>query len=354
MHSASATTCGSTALAMPVTPAGSGPSGSETTHSGWRRAWLWLWRLAGVVAIGWALVAARSQLDDAVSALRSADPAALAMAVACQLAALALLSLCYRAALATAGADVPLRRAAGVAVRAGTISRALPGGGAAAAVFAVHRLRRAGVDEGRAIAGVVVNGVVTMTALAAVVAVLAGSLADAASTWMVGVTAVLAVLTLRSNVVRRRLRAVTTRRPGHPSLGVLANAVDALATGPLRVKALFTAATCAGGAWALEVTALWLAAVGVATPLPVGAVALGLGAAHAAAAVPHTPGGVGVVEMAMTGVFVASGVDTAPALGAVLAYRAVGFWFPVALGAGLLIGDRLGPTRWHAGPPVNR
>lgn len=317
-------------------------------------AWLWLWRLAGVVAIGWAVVAARSQIGEAATVLRRADPAALALAVTCQLAALALLSLCYRGALATAGASLSLRRAAGIALRAGAISRALPGGGAAAAVFAVGRLRRAGVDEGRAIAGVVVNGVVTMSALAAVVAVLAGSLAVAGSTWIVGAVAVAAVLTMRSRVVRRRLHAAGARLPDRASLRVLASAVDAVASGPLSARALVGAAACAGGAWALEVTALWLAAAGVATTLPVGAVALGLAAAHAAAAVPHTPGGVGVVEMAMTGVFVASGVGTAPALGAVLAYRAVGFWFPVALGAGLLLADRLRPTRRHADLPVTR
>ena len=94
------------------------------------------------------------------------------------------------------------------------------------------------------------------------------------------------------------------------------------------------------GAW-LDGLIACTAVAAVADPLPLGAVALGLGAAHAAAAVPHTPGGVGVVEIAMTAALAAAGLDTAVALGAVLAYRLVGFWLPVTVGAGLLGSDWL-------------
>ena len=333
-----------------------GVPGAPPAQDRARRAGHVLWRIAGAVVLAWAVAAGWPQLRVAADALTRADHGTLLMALACQLAALALLSLAYRAALATAGAHVTFRRAGGVALRAAAVSRLLPGGGAAAALFAIRRLRRFGVADGPAVAGVTLNGLITMATLAALVATVGGVPARGATLWVAFGTlaaAALGVAVLRSSI-RERLNVFAGRLRARPALAMWAASFDTLTGGSVRLRQLATAAGCAAAAWTCELAALWLAVAAVAEPLPFRAVALGLGAANAAAAVPHTPGGVGVVEVAMTAAFVAAGLDTGVALGGVLAYRAVGFWLPVAVGAGLLAFDALGHrrTRGDDGRPV--
>ena len=55
-----------------------------------------------------------------------------------------------------------------------------------------------------------------------------------------------------------------------------------------------------------------------------------------AAALPTTPGGVGVVEGVATGVLTAGGTAAANAAAAVLAWRLISHWLPIALGLGFL------------------
>ncbi|HEY8338796.1 MAG TPA: lysylphosphatidylglycerol synthase domain-containing protein, partial [Egibacteraceae bacterium] len=259
----------------------------------------------------------------------------------------ALLSGAWRHALASAGATVPLSTSAGVALRAGAVSRLLPGGGAAAGVFAVQRLRRGGVGDGAAVTGVALANATLLVTLAVSVAVvgLRGRAPTVGAPWLVPTAAAAALLAavaaLRSARLRGALHRVADRLRGRRGADVWVAALDSLAATRPRRRDLLGTVACAVGAWACELGALAAAVAAVADPLPLGAVALGLGAAHAAAAVPHTPGGVGVVEIAMTAALAAAGLDTAVALGAVLAYRLVGFWLPVTVGAGLLGSDWL-------------
>ncbi len=58
--------------------------------------------------------------------------------------------------------------------------------------------------------------------------------------------------------------------------------------------------------------------------------------AQVAAALPTTPGGVGVVEGVATGVIAAGGTPAAEATAAVLAWRLISHWLPIAVGLGLL------------------
>ena len=318
----------------------------QTRKRRWRRALGLLWRVAGAGVLIWALVAGWPQAREAAEVLGGADRRLLAVALGCQLSALLLLSLCYRAALRSAGADLTLRPAAGIALRAAAVSRLLPGGGGAAAVFAVRRLRRSGVPDGPAAAGVAVNAVVTMGILVVLVAAVGGgSLTLAlAGTAIVGVAAAAGLVVLRQSSARRRLEQLSLRLHARPSLRIWAAALDTVTSGAVRPRQLAVAVAAAGAAWTLELAALWFAVAAVGSPLPLAAVALGLGAANAAAAVPHTPGGIGVVEVAMTAAFVAAGLDAGMALGGVLAYRAVGFWLPVLAGSSLLGVDAIGAS----------
>jgi uncharacterized protein (TIRG00374 family) len=60
------------------------------------------------------------------------------------------------------------------------------------------------------------------------------------------------------------------------------------------------------------------------------------------------PGGVGGVDGGMIGAYVAFGVDPAAAILAVLAYRFVAFWLPIAPGALAFGSLRRTVARWEA------
>ncbi len=301
--------------------------------------------ILGLTVVVWALVAGWPQVVHAVSALRGANVPLMATAVVAQAGALAMLGRVYRQCVATSGGRVSERDAAGVALRAYAVSRMLPGGGAAAAIFAAQRLRRGGVADGPAVTGVALTGVITMTTLAMIVGLMA--LQAAADPWwavaILGVGAFAGagggLLLLHAGGARRRLLGVAGRLRRRPALAVWASALEALAERPPRPGAVAAAVGCSAAAWVCELAALWLAIAAVGATLPMSTVALALGAANAAVAVPHTPGGIGVVEVAMTGTFAALGVQAAPALAGVLAYRLVAFWVPVAVGASLLACD---------------
>lgn len=86
------------------------------------------------------------------------------------------------------------------------------------------------------------------------------------------------------------------------------------------------------GKWAFDYLALMtaLAAVG-ATPQPALALLAYL-AAVILGMLPITPGGLGVVEAGLTSMLVLAGVAPGEASLAVLAYRLVSYWLPIAAG----------------------
>ena len=297
-------------------------------------------RTAAFGALAWVVIASWPQLRLALATLSRADKSLVLVAIGWELVALALVASTYRAALASAGARVGFRQAGGVALRAGAVSRLVPGGGAAAALFAMRRLRSAGVPDGPAVAGVAVNGILTMAMLASVVAVGSGSAVGVASLWAVAAAGV--IIAVGRPRARDRLGAFATRLRARRELATVGAAVATVAERPLRTRSLSVAACSAAAAWCCELAALWFVVAAVAEPLPLPTVAMGLGAANLAAALPHTPGGVGVVEVAVTAAFVATGADARLALAGVLGYRAIGFWLPALTGLILLAADRLG------------
>ena len=120
----------------------------------------------------------------------------------------------------------------------------------------------------------------------------------------------------RSAAVRRAAAGFTElcRRPRDLLLTLAASAGTTLVLGAaFALSVLAVPGTAAGPADALSLVAAYLvgAAAGAAIPLP---------------------GGVGSTETALVAALAALGVDTAPALHAVLLFRAVTFWAPVPVG----------------------
>lgn len=308
---------------------------------------------AAVLAAAWAIAVSLPEIAAAVASLRDADRAALAAALACQTAALAVLPQTYRRCIAALGGRVGYRQALAVSLRAFAVGRILPGGGAAAALYAARRFTGAGIAGPGAVAAVALCGVTTMLTLAAVAALASvgpATLPPLAAAAVVTVVVVLLgalAMALGSAALRWRITAFAARMLAGRGLRSWADAVDALGRQRADVHQLFAAVGWSALNWTLELAALWWAFTAVGRPVAVPVAAAAFGAANAVTALPHTPGGVGLVETGMAAAFTALGVPTATAVAGVLGYRAVSFWLPVAVGGTLLATDALrsGATR---------
>lgn len=304
-----------------------------------------LWALALVVGV-WLVVAGREQLVEAGGALVHADLLLLGLGALAQAGALLALGQLYRSVLRGVHERVSSRTVTGVAVRVYALSRLLPGGGAAAALFAGQRLRRLGVRDGHALTAVALAGLTTMATLAGLVAT-AGAVTSGAP-WLIGAatiapTAALLGLAaaLRTSRLRTRLRHGAGRKSQRRWVAPFRDALATLAERPPRARHVLAGVAWSTTAWVAELTALWLGMAAVGAAVAPHHAALGLGAANAVTAVPHTPGGIGVVEAAMSATFTGLGLPGPTAIAGVLAYRIVAFWFPVLTGAALLLADGL-------------
>jgi len=85
-----------------------------------------------------------------------------------------------------------------------------------------------------------------------------------------------------------------------------------------------------------------------------GPLAVAYAAANIASAIPITPGGLGVIEVTLVAITVGFGAPRATAVLAVLGYRIVNFWLPLAPGALAYLRLRLTPNPADkANPPTS-
>jgi uncharacterized protein (TIRG00374 family) len=302
--------------------------------------------LVSLVAVGFVAWGARRELVDALDVIGSNHPGVLIAGLLLESGVVAALAQVYRASLAATGQQIGYAQGLQVSMGAFTLSRALPGGGAAGAVWAASRLRQYGVPQTQAAAGVVIEGLLAMVTLGgivtfgAVAALFRGRVTTGGVVAACAVPAAFAVLAwvgvagVRSAAMRHRFFAAVRRvLPGTGARADrwAANADDlaeAMANGHGFVPVIGWSALN----WGLDILALWLVFMGLGVQLEVGVLILGFGVANLVTALPHTPGGLGLVEAGMTGTYVALGTDTAVALAAVLAYRVISFWIPVLVG----------------------
>ena len=302
--------------------------------------------LASLVAVGVVAWGARTELADAVQVIRSLHPWVLVVGLVLEAGVVAALAQVYRASLAVTGQQIGYAQGLQVSMGAFTLSRALPGGGAAGAVWAAARLRQYGVPQTRAAAGVVIEGLLAMVTLGGIVTVGAvaalfrgrvttgGLVAACAVPAAFALLAWVGVAGVRSASMRQRFFAIARRViPGSGAradrwAATADDLAEAMAAGHGFVPVIGWSALN----WGLDILALWLVFIGLGVQLEVGVLILGFGVANLVTALPHTPGGLGLVEAGMTGTYVALGTDTAVALAAVLAYRVISFWIPVLVG----------------------
>ena len=312
-------------------------------HGGLVRRLLLAVSIAFVVVVGWT---AWPEVVGAFDVLGTLALPLMVAATVLQVGAVLALPQVYRAAVSAVGSPITYAQGLQVSMGAFTLSRVLPGGGAAGAVWAARRLQRFGIPWATAGTSVVLEGVLAMATLGVVVAL--GTVAalfrgrvDAGSVLVAAVIAGLfalagwaAVALLHSASARGAMFRVAARivPAARDRLRAWHDATTGLADSLPGARQLRPVVAWSAANWLLEIAGLWIVFVGLGMRMEVGVLVVGYGVANLVTALPHTPGGLGLVEAGMTGAYVALGVETSVALAGVLAYRLISFWLPVLFG----------------------
>jgi hypothetical protein len=269
------------------------------------------------------------------------------------------LSNVYRASIRGLGGTLGRGQALRISMGAFSLSRILPGGGAAGSIFAAKAIVAHGNSVPRTVASMLISWWVSMSTLALVVGVgtaagLPGGqvrpahlVGPALVFGVLGVGGTLAVAALR--VPRLRARVARGLNVVGSRLGVSAQPGDweLQAMTPVPVRRLMPLMGWAALGWIVDAAALWVMFLGFGVSLHPAVLLVGYGLANLINALPElTPGWLGVLESALAATYAALGVPVGVAVMAVLAYRLVSYWLPVAVG----IGPALGMLRGRSSP----
>ena len=253
----------------------------------------------------------------------------------------------YRSSLIAFGGRIDRSRAVTISMGAFSLSRILPGGGAAGSVFAAREMIRVGNPAPATVASMLVSWWVSMMTLALIVGFgTATGVADGSVglAHLAGPAAVAGVLLVLGGLVigaarfpRLRGRiAIGLSRAG-ARLGVVSGPEqwETLAAAGLPVRRLLPLVGWASLSWLADATALWLMFAGFGITLHPAVLLVGYGLANLINALPEvTPGWLGVMETALAAAYAGLGVPSGVAVVAVLSYRLISYWLPVAAGLG--------------------
>jgi hypothetical protein len=302
------------------------------------------------------------EVADALSGLTTAPPLLVGAVVGLEVVWMLCLAQVYRSALLSFGGEARRRSALRITMSAYTLSRVLPGGGATGSVFAARELVNLGNPVPLTVLSMAVSWCISMTALAAlVVAGTAPAAAAGTIPWSyLAVPSLLLAAFLVGGVVAGRLlpssrmqwRVARLLQRAADRFGTVGSreaewSIDAAAIG-LRSPRLLGVAGWALAAWICDAAALAVSVVALGHPLDIGVLLVGYGLVNLLSALPElTPGWLGVLETTLTVAYAAFGVPVGVAVAAVLLYRLVSYWLPVAAGVPFAIGTirSLRPTR---------
>ena len=134
-----------------------------------------------------------------------------------------------------------------------------------------------------------------------------------------------------------RVRVVSALDRVGSRLGVSASPQEweSETTTPLRLRSLSPLVGWATLSWVVDAAVLWAMFLGFGVRLHPAVLLVGYGLANLINALPElTPGWLGVLETTLAATYAALGVPVGVAVVAVLSYRLVSYWLPVAAGAG--------------------
>ena len=269
------------------------------------------------------------------------------------------LSNVYRSSILGLGGSLGRGLAVRISMGAFSLSRILPGGGAAGSIFAARAIVAHGNPVPRTVASMLISWWVSMSTLALVVGAgtvsgLPGDRVEPAH--LVGPAVVFAVLAVAGTAViislhfpRLRARVARGLNVLGSRLGVAAEPRDweLQAMTPVPIRRLMPLMGWAALSWIVDAAALWVMFLGFGVRLHPAVLLVGYGLANLINALPElTPGWIGVLESALAATYAALGVPVGVAVVAVLSYRLVSYWLPVALG----IGPALGMLRGQPSP----
>ena len=287
------------------------------------------------------------QLRHALAVIGAVDPVVVLAIIGLEVAWAVALAQTGRQAVLALGGRIELAQALRISMAGFTVSRVVPGGGAAGGVFTLCELRRVGNPLPVATVATVTSWAASMVGLGVlVVAALAATMATGAPPPAAAVPATGGLLALSAAgalmlvvIQRPRVRRVVTAlaerlRQRAPRLWrPHAGALTVAAVGVCDRRALRRGVVWAAAAWAVDATALWAALAACGATITPDVLLVGYVVATVLNSAPEvTPGWIGVFEATQTATFVALGLDAPTALGGVLLYRVLSFWLPTAAG----------------------
>lgn len=301
--------------------------------------------LIGSVVL-WLLFGKRGELAAAWRQLSGAAPGWVALAIAAESASLLAFAWLQHRVLRLSGTTIPMPGLFALALANDAIASTVPGEPAVSSAYRYRYYRRrgaSGASAGWAIFSTLIALAIGMSVvlLLGVAIALAGSTSMAgAGVTIVGLAIVLgagAVLVRRDLVLALAGAAVhgLRRVTGHPR-GSLAARVDGTLARmreiPLSGRSTAGIVVIAAAVWSADFLCLVCSFRAVHTDVPWRGVLLAYGVAQVVGSFPVVPGGLGLIEGSLAVVLVAYGAGRVSAVSAVLAFRIVNFWLPIAVG----------------------
>jgi uncharacterized membrane protein YbhN (UPF0104 family) len=249
----------------------------------------------------------------------------------------------YRSSLLAFGGRLRRGQAVRISMGAFSLSRILPGGGAAGSVFAAREMVGAGNAVPRTVVSMLVAWWVSMTSLALIVGTgtALGIPGEVGWPHLIGPGVVVAVLAVvgglalaagRHPRLRRRLAGMLSTAGSRLRVTATRQEWEEAMTS-LPIRRMWPLVGWAAGSWVVDAAALWLMFLGFGITLHPAVLLVGYGLANLINALPEaTPGWVGVLETALAASYAALGVPAGVAVVAVLSYRLVSYWLPVIAG----------------------
>jgi putative heme transporter len=312
-----------------------------------RRGWLLAARLALgtaiIVGVVIAIYAERTTIREGIEGLAHVRLLWLLTGFAAECLSMLTFARLEQAMLRASGAGHTLRSVLSTAYTANAIAMAVPvvGSGLATA-YAYRDFRRDGADPEQVSMALTVSGGISSIAFAVVVGTgalltgnLAAAIATAGSAVAVAVVVVAFLLALRfagprdwlipkAAAVLRQSKRLFHRPLGDPG-ELVTTAFDQV--GALRLGSL-TGSQAFGFAminWLADVACLACCLEAAGASIPWRAILIVWSAGAGAASFSPVPAGLGVVEVVLVAALIGSGLHGAPAVGAVLLYRIIGF-----------------------------
>lgn len=301
--------------------------------------------LIGFVVL-WLLFGKRGELAAAWRQVSSASPGWVVLAVGAESLSLLAFAWLQHRVLRLSGTVLPLPGLFALALANDAIANTVPGEPAVSSAYRYRYYRRRGASaasSGWAIFATLIALAIGMSLvlLLGVTVALAGSTSIAGTgVTIVGLVIVIgagAVLVRRDLVLRLAAAAVRGLRrvTGFPRGSLAARVEGTLARMreiPLSRQSTAGIVMIAAAVWCADFLCLVCSFRAVHSGVPWHGVLLAYGVAQVVGSLPVVPGGLGLIEGSLAVVLVAYGASRIPAVSAVLAFRIVSFWLPIAAG----------------------